>query len=764
MRSGILLLILIGPIGLAAPSRADVVDHWLGTPATFESCTIDPSQWVSVIDIDFDNTPDIGFCWGSFPFTNGVWRIVGVEGTTVSQNLIPIGGSAGPGTPMVQQAALFYVSTQDCGGCRLCPDGPLAAPGIGIVGFRLATGRYGWIRLQSTPSCEGDVVTVLDYAYETQPETAVATWALPTVTRHVPAEYPTIQAAIDAANFGDTVEIADGTYTGPGNRDLRLYGKPITVRSAGGDPSMCVIDCELSGRGFDLAFQETPASVIEGLTITNGQVAGLGGAILCTDFSGATIRNCVLSANSALPRAFIPGNGGALCVAQGSTVTLDDCTVAGNTATGGINASVGGGIACFGSSVELVGCMITGNSAGAGGGGIYAWGGGTLRLTQCVIDGNTVGREGSSGGGVSVAEGTLLIARDCTFSGNSADFGGAVAGDRCDAAFWNTAIVGNEATFSAGGVSWGEAMELSFTDCTIRGNASYMGGAGGGEFAFVSPGFFGCTISDNESRNDHDAFGLAEGGGLAFYYSYPTLVNCTFTNNLVSAAWLTRGAALRFSGEIGNTASLYNCVFAGNFGVPSPTDTISAARCSLDLLTSTVTGSTDGPLISIESGVLLAWNAILAGEGDSILLGPDSSAEVSYSNVAGGWAGTGNIDADPQFANPAVGDFRLTPGSPCIDTGSTFVPPDLTMDRDGNPRIVDGDADGNARIDMGAYEFQPCAGDLDGNRTVGLSDLAILLSHFGEAGGAADGDLNRDGNVDLSDLALLLGAFGTTCP
>ena len=44
-------------------------------------------------------------------------------------------------------------------------------------------------------------------------------------------EYPTIQAAINAATDGEVVELADGTYIGPGNRDLDFLGKGITVRS-----------------------------------------------------------------------------------------------------------------------------------------------------------------------------------------------------------------------------------------------------------------------------------------------------------------------------------------------------------------------------------------------------------------------------------------------------------------------------------------------------------------------------------------------------
>ncbi len=56
-----------------------------------------------------------------------------------------------------------------------------------------------------------------------------------------------------------------------------------------------------------------------------------------------------------------------------------------------------------------------------------------------------------------------------------------------------------------------------------------------------------------------------------------------------------------------------------------------------------------------------------------------------------------------------------------------------------------------------------CPGDLDGDGQINLSDLAILLAHYGQSGTYADGDLDCDGVVDLSDLAILLAHYGESC-
>ncbi len=263
---------------------------------------------------------------------------------------------------------------------------------------------------------------VLPYRYIGAMAAAVLTLVVGASARadvlHVPSQYPTIQTGIDAAVNGDVVEIADGTYTGVDNKNLDFSGKAITVRSASGDPALCVIDCEQDGRGFHFHSGEGPDSVVEGMTVTNGYVdkgSPGGGGVRCYG-SSPTLTNCTITGNSAR-------NGGGVRCSRQSSPTLTNCTISGNTAEGGWGENGGGGgIRCYnGSNPTLIGCTISGNSADGGGGGVRCHGS-SPTLTNCTITGNSA----HNGGGVRCSGQSSPTLTNCTISGNRARWSGGV--------------------------------------------------------------------------------------------------------------------------------------------------------------------------------------------------------------------------------------------------------------------------------------------------------------------------------------------------
>jgi hypothetical protein len=108
---------------------------------------------------------------------------------------------------------------------------------------------------------------------------------------HVPGQYPTIQAGIEAAVDGDTVLVADGLYTGTGNKNLDFGGRLIVLQSENG-PEDCIIDCEGSGSGFYFHCTETNAAVVRGFTVCNGN-STMGGGFNINQ-SSPIVENCII--------------------------------------------------------------------------------------------------------------------------------------------------------------------------------------------------------------------------------------------------------------------------------------------------------------------------------------------------------------------------------------------------------------------------------------------------------------------------------------
>lgn len=190
-----------------------------------------------------------------------------------------------------------------------------------------------------------------------------------------PAGPLTIQAAIDLAASGDTILLASGTYSGPGNRDLIVPWKNLLIMSAGGNPDFCVIDCS-GGAGSGITLQGSSSLV--GLTIIRASAGGI-----FANTGNVKIQNCVVNHNTTT------GWGGGIFFNSTTNGLIEDCLIFENSAANG------GGVALISSSPQILRCVIKDNTASGSGGGLYLEHSSPSYIVFCLI----VQNKASQGGG-----------------------------------------------------------------------------------------------------------------------------------------------------------------------------------------------------------------------------------------------------------------------------------------------------------------------------------------------------------------------------
>jgi hypothetical protein len=295
-----------------------------------------------------------------------------------------------------------------------------------------------------------------------------------------------------------------------------------------------------------------------------------------------------------------------------------------------------------------------------------------------VVDGNEIW----------VKKGTYLLSSQIVVNKAVSLYGGFVGTEtQRDCQTNETIVDGNNATrcFSIKA----NATVDSFT--ITRGyNNSEVGQGGGVYSSGASVTIRNCKIIGNS------AHGFATFGGGITNVGGLDLSNCVITQNTALKTFVAWGGGISNYGydEYGELVDnpvmhVKNCTIGGNSAVDA-----------------------GGGIYN--GGVLTVINSIIWGNG--VEISNNKTCTVSYSDVQGGYAGTGNINADPLFVNTAGGDYHLQTNSPCIDAGTSDDAPTTDFSciaRCDNPNKPNSGGGQYPYYDMGAYE-SPCT-DSDGD-------------------------------------------------
>ncbi len=263
--------------------------------------------------------------------------------------------------------------------------------------------------------------------------------------RLVPSQYPTIQGAIDAATYGETILIAPGDYA----ERIIVHDKKITLRGIDASPRPRITGDGTHGELLRVEGVAASGTHLEHLALSGG--LGTTGSGLLIEHADIRVRDCTfsenrdsgvsnVSSNSSFYSCRFERNGATVSGGgfrnEGGSPILTDCVIRDNTA-----GTSGGGLSSNAGRVTLVHTSISANatSSGAWGGGIFSSAGDVLAFDSTIDSNLSV----DAGGGVFIAGGHAEFA-GCTFTGNSS------------AAGWNIG--------SSGG-------QISLRDSTICGEA-----------------------------------------------------------------------------------------------------------------------------------------------------------------------------------------------------------------------------------------------------------------------------------------------------
>ena len=270
------------------------------------------------------------------------------------------------------------------------------------------------------------------------------------------------------------------------------------------------------------------------------------------------------------------------------------------------------------------------------------------------------------------------------------------------------------------------------------------------------------------TENNDSGIGSVSGGGVALFSAgNPTIRGNVISNNVIVApvgGCSAHGGAIAIANNLQGTivdnliignkacvaAAVYWIGYASNGGAVFANNTVADNE-----------GRFGAPAIytaGVDGRTWIANNVITTRSGAALLCDNvvNLSMPILVSNdmfrgdLGSPYAGTcadqtglnGNISADPLFVEPATGDYRVRMTSPVIDAGNDAVPQIPPVDLSGGSRIVDGNGDGVAHVDMGALEYRnhaPVVNAGDDQTVIAGANCMATVSLNG-TGSDADGD------------------------
>ncbi|MBL7152863.1 MAG: hypothetical protein ISS79_04045 [Phycisphaerae bacterium] len=513
-----------------------------------------------------------------------------------------------------------------------------------------------------------------------------------------PADFNNIQAAISDANDGDTVLVADGTHTGPGNRDIDFLGKAITVRSSNPeDPCIVaatIIDCngsqEDQHRGFYFQNGEDANSVISGLTITNGFYGAWGGGIFCWSAS-PTIANCTFTGNWS-------GDGGAINNYYYSSPNITNCTFTDNSADNWSGAVHNQEY----SNPNLTNCTFTNNGGALVGGAMGNWYSNPT-LINCTFNGNFA----SYGAMHNYYSNPTII--DCTFSNNPAIQGGAMFNAGSSPTLTNCTFTGNSSDHHGGAIHNAAYCSPILTNCTFTGNSADEWGGGMYNTGDSNAILTDCIFSGNSAGD--------WGGAICNIGCDPILTNCTLTKNVADSG----SAAIH---NIDCNLTLTNCILWQN--IPQELYIFSSATAVINY--SDVQGWISGPG---ETGNINA-NPRFAHPGYWHPNGTPDDANDDF------WvSGDYHLKSQGGRYDPTTQSWVYDDvTSPCIDAGDPMSP--IGAEPFPNGGVVNIGAYGATEEASKSYFGKPpceiiVAGDVNGDCVVDFLDFRLMALHWCES-------------------------------